>query len=84
MMFPGTTEIVDMQGKSNPIPPSPPVFGPAIPHGIIYNSYDFYDSVQKVKAVASRDAPGYIIPGHAPSLMVTGIQKSTIGRRYES
>ena len=73
MAFPDIPEIVDMQGKSHPLPQAPPVFGPAIPHGLIYNAYDFYDSIQKVKAAASKDAPGYIIPGHEPSLTVTGI-----------
>jgi len=73
MTFPGAPEIIDMEGKAHPIPVAPPVFGPAIPHGIIYNAYDFYDSVQKVKAVASRNEPGFIIPGHEPSLVVTGI-----------
>lgn len=73
MMFPGTTEIMDMDGKSYPIPPAPSYFGPAVPHSLIYNAYDFYDSVYKIKAIAEKDAPGYIIPGHEPSLVVTGI-----------
>lgn len=73
MMFPGTTEIVDMEGTAHGIPAAPPVFGPAVPHSLIYNVYDFYDSIYKVKAVASRDEPGYIIPGHELSLIVTGI-----------
>ena len=73
MMFPGTTEIMDMKGQSYAIPPAPDYFGPAVPHSIIYNAYDFYDSIYKIKAVAAKDAPGYIIPGHEPSLLVTGI-----------
>ena len=72
-MFPGTTEIIDMDGNSLSIPAAPPVFGHAVPPTILYNFYDFYDSVQKVKAMAERDEPGYIIPGHEMSLVHTGI-----------
>jgi len=73
MMFPGLTEMVDMEGNAHPIPPAPPVFGPAVPHLLTYNYYDFYDSIYKVKAVASRSEPGFIIPGHEPSLVVKGV-----------
>ncbi|MBU2549287.1 MAG: N-acyl homoserine lactonase family protein [Proteobacteria bacterium] len=73
MAFPGTTEITGMDGRSHPIPAAPPALGPAVPHSIIYNFFDYYDSIYKIKAVASRDEPGFIIPGHEPSLIVTGI-----------
>jgi glyoxylase-like metal-dependent hydrolase (beta-lactamase superfamily II) len=73
MLFPGTTEIMDMEGKTHKIPQAPPIFGPAIPHSIIYDFYAYYDSIYKIKAVASKDEPGYIIPGHEPSLVLTGI-----------
>lgn len=73
MMFPGSTEMIDMEGNSHKIPPAPAIFGPAVPHSIIYNFYDFYDSIYKIKAVASKIEPGYIIAGHEPSLIVTGI-----------
>jgi len=73
MMFPGTSEIIDMEGNAHPIPPAPAVFGPAVPHLLTYNHYDFYDSIYKVKAVASRNEPGFIIPGHEPALLVKGI-----------
>ena len=72
-MFPGTTEIVDMEGKAHEIPPAPKIFGPAVPHSIIYDFYAFYDSIYKIKAIASKDKPGFIIPGHEPSLVLTGI-----------
>jgi glyoxylase-like metal-dependent hydrolase (beta-lactamase superfamily II) len=72
-MFPGATELVDMEGNPHPIPPATPVFGPAVPPTTTYNAYDFYDSIHKVKAVAGRNEPGYIICGHEPSLVVTGI-----------
>ena len=71
--FPYLTEIVDMEGRSHSVPPAPAVFEAAIPSNLIYDFYAFYDSVYKVKAIASRDEPGFIIPGHEPSLLVTGI-----------
>lgn len=73
MMFPGAEEITGMDGASQPIPPAPDFLKPAVPHSIIYNYYDYYDSIYKVKAIADKDAPGFIIPGHEPSLMVTGV-----------
>ena len=73
MMFPGSTEIMDMEGGSHPIPPAPAHLGPAVPHSVIYNFYDYYDSVYKVKALAEKDAPGFIVPGHEPSLVALGI-----------
>ena len=71
--FPYLTEIMDMEGCKHSVPPAPAVFGPAIPSQITYDFYAFYDSVYKVKAIASRDEPGFIIPGHETSLVVTGI-----------
>lgn len=73
MMFPGTREIMDMDGNRFPIPPPPSSFDLALPHAVIYDFYAYYDSIQKVKATAERDSPGYIICGHEPSLVVTGI-----------
>ena len=73
MLFPGTAEIVDMDGNSHEIPRAPAIFGPAVPHNIIYDFYAYYDSVYKIKAVVSQDKPGFIIPGHEPSLVLTGI-----------
>lgn len=70
MMFPGLTEIVDMEGTAHPIPPAPSVFGPAVPHTLTYNYYDFYDSIYKVKAVAAHNKPGFILSGHEPSLVL--------------
>ena len=71
--FPYLTEIIDMEGHKHSVPPAPAAFGPAIPSSVIYDFYAFYDSAYKVKAVASRDEPGFIIPGHETSLLVTGI-----------
>ena len=72
-LFPHLTELTDMEGNTHAIPAGSPAYGPAIPHMIIYDSFSFYDGVSKVRAIASKDEPGYIIPGHEPSLLVTGI-----------
>ena len=71
--FPHLTDIVDMEGNRHRVPPAPRVFGPAIPSSITYDFYSFYDSVGKIKAIAARDEPGFIIPGHETSLVITGI-----------
>jgi N-acyl homoserine lactone hydrolase len=73
MVFPKTTEIMSMEGKTYSIPSAPASLGAAVPSSIIYDMFSFYDSVAKVKAIATKDKPGYIIPGHEPSLIVTGI-----------
>jgi glyoxylase-like metal-dependent hydrolase (beta-lactamase superfamily II) len=71
--FPHISEIVDMEGKRHFIPRSSPAYGPAVPHMITYDLFSFYDGVSKIRALASRDEPGFIIPGHEPSLVLTGI-----------
>ncbi|TAL38686.1 MAG: N-acyl homoserine lactonase family protein [Spirochaetes bacterium] len=71
MIFPGTTEVVEMNGKHHSIPAAPPTLGPAVPSSIIYDLFSFYDSVDRVKALASKVEPGYILPGHEPSLVGT-------------
>ncbi len=72
-IFPYIGEFMDMNGTKYSIPKAPPVFGPAVPTSVVYNAWAFYDSIYKVKAIASRDEPGYILPGHEPSLLVTGV-----------
>jgi len=71
--FPGTTEITGIDGTVYSVPPAPEVFGNAIPSNVTYDFYSFYDSVSKVQAIASCNEPGYIIPGHETSLVLTGI-----------
>ena len=73
MAFGEHTEIMDMKGNKHKITPAPPVYRGVIPSSLIYNYYDYYDSCYKIKAIATKDEPGYIIPGHEPSLLVTGI-----------
>lgn len=71
--FPYVTEITDMEGVRHGIPPAPAAFGDAVPSRITYDFHSFYDSVNKMRAVASRNEPGYIIPGHETSLVISGI-----------
>ncbi len=73
MAFPGTTEIVGMDGTRYRIPPAPKTIGPAVPHGIIYDLFAFNDGINKIKTIASRYEPGYVLPGHEPSLIFTGV-----------
>jgi len=71
--FPRQTELIDMQGNRHTITAAPGAYGSVMPSGIVYNYYDWYDSAYKIKAIAEADEPGFIIPGHEPSLLVTGI-----------
>jgi N-acyl homoserine lactone hydrolase len=71
--FPKTEKITGMDGTVYSVPPAPDVFGNAIPSNVTYDFYSFYDSVSKVQAIASRNEPGFIIPGHETSLVLTGI-----------
>ena len=73
MIIPGMAEIVDMQGVSHPIPAVPTSLGGGVPHAVIYDLFSFYAGLNKIKAIVSQWKPGYVIPGHEPSLIVTGI-----------
>jgi glyoxylase-like metal-dependent hydrolase (beta-lactamase superfamily II) len=73
MAFPRQAELIDMQGNRHAITPAPEAYGPFMPSSVVYNYYDWYDSAYKVKAIAEADEAGFIIPGHEPSLLVTGI-----------
>ncbi len=73
MAFPGTSELVDMEGKSHAIPPAPKTIGPAVPHAVIYDLFAFNEGINKIKAIASRYEAGYVLPGHEPSLISKGI-----------
>ena len=72
-VWPDQDTLTDMEGQSHAITPGAAIYGPAIPSTIVYNYYDWYDSVFKVKAIASEDKPGFILPGHEPSLIHAGI-----------
>ena len=71
-VFPQHGEIVDMKGVRHPIPKAPDIFGPALPTSLVYDYYAFYNSIYKVKAIATRNEPGFILPGHEPSLILPG------------
>jgi N-acyl homoserine lactone hydrolase len=71
--FPDGTSMTDIEGKQHGIPPAPEVFGDAIPSNVTYNFYEFYKSVSKIRKLASRNERGFIIPGHEPSLVFTGL-----------
>jgi len=73
MAFPKTTELVDMEGNKHPIPAASPLYGSAVPHPVIYDLFSFHDGMSKARALATKDEPGYLIPGHEPSLVFTGI-----------
>jgi glyoxylase-like metal-dependent hydrolase (beta-lactamase superfamily II) len=73
LTFPDHGEIVDMKGERHELPKAPPYLGPALGSSLIYDYYAFYTSIYKVKSVASRNAPGFVITGHEPSLLLTGI-----------
>lgn len=71
--FPYQTELMDMKGQKHKITPAPEIYGPSIPSSLTYDFFDYYDSIYKIKAIASADQPGFIIAGHEPSLVFTGI-----------
>lgn len=73
MAFSKQDEIMDMNGKKHKITPAPDVYGPFIPSTLIYNYYAYYDSSYKIKAILGNYSPEFIIPGHEPSLLVTGV-----------
>ncbi|MGQ9653100.1 MAG: N-acyl homoserine lactonase family protein [Thermodesulfobacteriota bacterium] len=73
MAFSQQTEVMDMQGNRHKITPAPAVYGPFIPSTLTYNYYDYYDSCYKLRAILDSDSPERVVPGHDPSLVVTGV-----------
>lgn len=74
MAFSQQQEIMDMQGNRHRITPAPPVYGHFIPPvTLIYDYFDYYDSCYKVLSMIPEDRPEYIVPGHEPSLIFTGV-----------
>ncbi len=72
MAFGGQDELVDMDGKKYKITPAPAVYEGLIPSSLIYNYYDYYDSCYKLYALMEKHSPEFLLPGHEPSLVVTG------------
>ncbi|MHB8867666.1 MAG: N-acyl homoserine lactonase family protein [Thermoleophilia bacterium] len=71
--FPQTRQIEDMEGLLHDVPPAPEVFGNAIPSSVTYDFYEWYESVKRVQSIASRNEPGFVIPGHETSLVAKGL-----------
>jgi N-acyl homoserine lactone hydrolase len=72
-LFPETDEIIDLEGKKHKVKTNVELYGPAIPSFIIYDYFDWYDSVYKAKALAQGKRE-FVLPGHEPSL-VTELRK---------
>ena len=66
-------KMLDMRGNTVKITPAPEVYGPFYPHSLVNNYYDFYDSGHKILSIIEKNDPSYIIEGHEPGLVVTGI-----------
>lgn len=64
--FPELTELTTMQGEKIRITPAPKLYGPAIPSSLVYNHYDWYNSIYRIKAMLV--APEFLLAGHEPSL----------------
>jgi N-acyl homoserine lactone hydrolase len=74
MAFSQQDEIMDMQGNKQKITPASPDYGHFIPPAtLIYNYFDYYDSCYRILSMIPSDHPEYIVPGHEPSLLVTGV-----------
>lgn len=73
MAFARQDEIMDMQGRMHKITPAPEAYGHFIPSSIIYNYYDYYDSSYRILSMIPEDRPEFIVPGHDPSLVHTGV-----------
>lgn len=71
--FPQTTQLEDMEGRLHEIPPAPEVFGDAVPSSVTYDFYEWYESVRRVQGIATRNEPGFIVPGHETSLIASGL-----------
>jgi glyoxylase-like metal-dependent hydrolase (beta-lactamase superfamily II) len=66
-LFPKKDKMVLMDGEEIKITPAPDVYGPAIPSGIVYNYYAWYQSIYKLKLLVKDEK--YALTGHDPSLV---------------
>jgi len=73
MAFSQQDEIMDMEGNKHKITPVPQVYGHFMPSTVIYDYFDYYDSCYKILSMIPSDSPKYIVPGHEPSLLFTGV-----------
>ena len=72
-IFPETDYLIDMDGTRRPVKTNLPLYGPAIPSAIIYDYFDWYDSVYKAKALA-QGKKEFVLPGHETEL-ITRLRK---------
>ena len=68
LMFPETDELIDLYGEKHKVKTNVALYGPAIPSTVIYDYFDWYDSVYKAKALAQGKRE-FVLPGHEPSLV---------------
>lgn len=68
-LFPEIDEMVDLDGKKYKVKTNVELYGPAIPSTVIYNYFDWYDSVYKAKVLA-QFKPEFVLPGHEAALVV--------------
>jgi N-acyl homoserine lactone hydrolase len=74
MAFSQQDKIMDMEGNMHKITSAPQVYGHFIPPStLIYDYFDYYDSCYRILSMIPADSPEYIVPGHEPSLLVTGV-----------
>jgi N-acyl homoserine lactone hydrolase len=73
-IFPHLTEMVDMEGRAHKITVPPEVYRTGLPSSLVYDYYDWYKSLDKIKALAEQYDPAYVITGHDPSLISLGIK----------
>ena len=64
--FPWMDKLMDSDGVEHDITPMPD--WPVMPGQLVFNYYDFYASVEKVKALMPEIEPQYLICGHDASL----------------
>jgi hypothetical protein len=62
-----------MGGNEYPVHGSSPPSGPAVPHTGTYDLFAFHDGMSTIRAPASKYEPGYLLPGHEPSLVYSGV-----------
>ena len=63
MAFPQSTELMNYEGEILKITPGPKDWM-VMPSSLVYNYYEFYRSIDKVRAIVPEWNPGYIVFGH--------------------
>lgn len=66
-LFPKMDKMTMIDGTEVKITPAPDVYGPAIPSGIIYDYYAWYQSIYRLKMLIKEEK--YALTGHDPSLV---------------